>query len=50
MNREAVIVSAVRTAIGKQGGALASVPAHVFGAEVMKEALKRANVEPRNGR
>ena len=42
--REAVIVSAVRTAIGRQGGALASIPAHVFGAEVMKEALKRANV------
>ncbi|MFE4813753.1 thiolase family protein [Peribacillus simplex] len=46
MNRDAVIVSAVRTAIGKQGGALASVPAHAFGAEVMKEAIKRANVEP----
>ncbi|MGE7765465.1 thiolase family protein [Peribacillus sp. NPDC096540] len=44
MNRDAVIVSAVRTAIGKQGGELASVPAHVFGAEVIKEALKRANV------
>lgn len=46
VNREAVIVSAVRTAIGKQGGALATVPAHVFGAEVVKEALKRANVAP----
>ena len=46
VNREAVIVSAVRTAIGKQGGALATVPAHVFGAEVIKEALKRANVAP----
>ncbi|MFJ7677888.1 thiolase family protein [Peribacillus sp. NPDC097198] len=46
MNREAVIVSAVRTAIGKRGGALATVPAHVFGAEVVKEALKRANVAP----
>ena len=44
MDRDAVIVSAVRTAIGKQGGALASVPGHVFGAEVIKEALKRANV------
>ena len=44
MMREAVIVSAVRTAIGRQGGALASVPAHVFGAEVIKEALHRANV------
>lgn len=44
MKRDAVIVSAVRTAIGRQGGALASVPAHVFGAEVIKEALHRANV------
>ncbi|WP_285766986.1 thiolase family protein [Peribacillus sp. SI8-4] len=46
MKRDAVIVSAVRTAIGKQGGALASVPAHKFGAEVVKEAIKRAKVNP----
>ncbi|RBP90676.1 acetyl-CoA C-acetyltransferase [Cytobacillus firmus] len=46
MNRDAVIVSAVRTAIGKQGGALATIPANVFGAEVLKEAIRRANVEP----
>lgn len=46
MNRDAVIVSAVRTAIGRQGGALATVPAHVFGAEVVKEAIRRANVQP----
>ncbi|MCH6263993.1 MULTISPECIES: thiolase family protein [Neobacillus] len=46
MKRDAVIVSAVRTAIGRQGGALASVPAHVFGAEVIKEAVKRANITP----
>lgn len=46
MKRDAVIVSAVRTAIGKQGGALASVPAHVIGAEVIKEAMRRANVTP----
>jgi acetyl-CoA C-acetyltransferase len=45
MERDAVIVSAVRTAIGRQSGALASIPAHVFGAEVIKEALKRANVD-----
>lgn len=44
--RDAVIVSAVRTPIARQGGALASVPAHVFGAEVMKEAVKRAKVDP----
>jgi len=46
MKREAVIVSAVRTAIGKQGGALASVPAHLYGGEVIKEAVKRANINP----
>src|SRR4051812_6976479 len=46
MTREAVIVSAVRTPIGRQGGALATVPAHVFGAEVIKEAVRRANVKP----
>ena len=44
--RDAVIVSAVRTAIAKQGGALATVPAHVFGAEVIKESVKRAKVDP----
>ncbi|KKK37386.1 acetyl-CoA acetyltransferase [Mesobacillus campisalis] len=42
--REAVIVSAVRTPIGRQGGALASLNAHEFGAEVIKEALNRAGV------
>lgn len=46
MNKDPVIVSAIRTAIGRQGGALASVPGHVFGAEVIKEAVKRANIEP----
>ncbi|MBY0096819.1 thiolase family protein [Mesobacillus maritimus] len=46
MKRDAVIVSAVRTAIGRQGSALATVPAHVFGAEVIKEAVKRAKVDP----
>lgn len=44
MNRDAVIVSAVRTAIARQGGALATVPAHVYGAEVIKEALGRINL------
>lgn len=46
MKRDAVIVSAVRTAIGRQGGALAPIPAHIFGAEVIKEAIRRANVRP----
>ena len=48
MKRDAVIVSAVRTAIARQGGSLASVPAHVFGAEVIKEAVKRANIDPKS--
>ncbi|WP_099156872.1 thiolase family protein [Virgibacillus ndiopensis] len=46
MKRDAVIVSAVRTPIGRQGSALASVPAHIFGAEVIKEAIKRLNMDP----
>lgn len=46
MNRDPVIVSAVRTAIGRAGGTLASVPAHVYGAEVVKEAINRAKVKP----
>lgn len=46
MKRDAVIVSAVRTAIGKQGGALASMPAHLYGGEVIKEAIKRVNLDP----
>ncbi|AXI10209.1 acetyl-CoA C-acyltransferase [Oceanobacillus zhaokaii] len=46
MKRDAVIVSAVRTPIARQGGALASIPPHVFGAEVIKEAIKRVGIEP----
>ncbi|MCL6570729.1 MAG: thiolase family protein [Bacillus sp. (in: Bacteria)] len=46
MKRDAVIVSAVRTAIGRQGSALATVPAHVLGAEVIKEAVKRTTIKP----
>lgn len=46
MKRDAVIVSAVRTPIARQGGALATVPAHVYGAEVIKESVKRAKVNP----
>ncbi|MBS7351110.1 MAG: acetyl-CoA C-acetyltransferase [Comamonas sp.] len=39
-----VIVSAVRTAVGKFGGSLAKVTAPELGAVVIKEALQRANV------
>lgn len=44
--QQAVIVSAVRTAIGKFGGALARVPAPELGATVIKEAMARARIEP----
>jgi len=44
--REAVIVSAVRTPVGKCRGALASVPAHILGATVVKEAVLRAKIDP----
>jgi acetyl-CoA C-acetyltransferase len=41
-----VIVSAVRTAIGRYLGALKEVPAYELGALVLNEATKRAEVEP----
>lgn len=44
--REVVIASAVRTAIGKFGGALKDVPAADLGAIVIKEAINRANIKP----
>ena len=40
-----VIVSAVRTAVGKFGGSLAKIPATQLGATVITEALARANVD-----
>jgi acetyl-CoA C-acetyltransferase len=46
MKRDAVIVAAVRTAIARQGGALAQVPAHHLGAAVMKEAIQRTQLKP----
>ena len=41
-----VIVSAVRTAVGKFGGSLAKIPATELGAIVIKEALERAKIDP----
>ncbi|AYD40198.1 acetyl-CoA C-acetyltransferase [Clostridium fermenticellae] len=46
--KEVVIASAVRTAIGKFGGTLKDVSAVDMGAAVIKEALKRANVNSEN--
>lgn len=44
--REAVIVSAVRTPVGKARGSLASVPAWQLGSLAVKEAVKRSGVDP----
>ena len=41
-----VIVSGVRTPIGKFGGSLKDVPAVELGALVIKEAIKRAGIKP----
>ncbi len=38
-------MGAVRTAIGKYGGSLKSVPAHELGALVIREALARAHID-----
>lgn len=43
--RKAVVVGAVRTAVGSFGGALKDVSAVELGAIVIKEALRRAGVE-----
>ena len=46
MSRTIVLAGAVRTAIGKMGGALSNTPAATLGSIVIKEALSRANVSP----
>ncbi|MDO4725038.1 MAG: acetyl-CoA C-acyltransferase, partial [Comamonadaceae bacterium] len=45
MNREVVVVSAVRTAIGTYGGSLKDMPPTALGALVLKESLQRAQLE-----
>jgi acetyl-CoA C-acetyltransferase len=44
--REAVIVSGCRTAIGKFMGSLATTPAPQLGAVVIREAIRRAAIDP----
>ena len=44
--KEIVIASACRTAIGKYGGTLKSVPAVDLGATVVKAAVERAGIKP----
>ena len=46
--REAVILSAVRTPIGKFQGALSNVPAPQLGAIAVKAAVERARIDPRD--
>jgi acetyl-CoA C-acetyltransferase len=45
-NREVVVVSGARTAIGDYGGSLKELPATKLGATAIKEAVARAKVEP----
>jgi acetyl-CoA C-acetyltransferase len=45
-HRKVVVLSAVRTPIGKYGGGLASVPPCDLAATVVREAVSRAGVEP----
>ncbi|MBS1169077.1 MAG: Acetyl-CoA C-acetyltransferase [Proteobacteria bacterium] len=44
--REAVLISSVRTPVGRCRGALAPVPAHVIGAAAVREAVRRVNIDP----
>jgi acetyl-CoA C-acetyltransferase len=44
--REVVILSGVRTAIGDYGGSLKDIPPAELGAKVIKEAVARAKVDP----
>lgn len=44
--RKAVIVSAIRTAIGTFGGAFAGTTATELGAIAVREAIKRAGIQP----
>ena len=46
--REVVILSGVRTAIGDYGASLKDLPPTELAAQVIKEAVKRAKVEPKD--
>ncbi len=43
---DAVIVSSVRTAVGKYGGAFSGMPDYALGAAVVREAVARAGIDP----
>jgi len=44
---EVVVLSAVRSAIGTFGGALADIEPHELAGTVMKEAIARSGVDPK---
>jgi acetyl-CoA C-acetyltransferase len=46
VNKDIVIVSAARTAVGKFGGSLAKISAPELGAIVIREAIERAGLKP----
>jgi len=46
MTDNVVIVAAARTAVGNFGGSLANLPAHIFGAAVIADVIKRAGIKP----
>src|SRR5947207_5254856 len=46
--REVVILSGVRTPIGDYGGSLKDIPPTELGARVIREAVRRANVDPKD--
>jgi len=46
MNKKIVIAGSCRTAIGKMGGTLSTVPAVKLGEVVIREAIKRAGIIP----
>ena len=43
-NREVVVLSAVRTAMGKFGGALKDIPPTELAANVVRESVKRSGI------
>lgn len=45
-NREVVVLSGVRTAIGDYGGALKDLPPSELAGQVVKEAVRRAKIDP----
>ena len=44
--RDVVVLSGVRTAVGKYGGSLKDMPPADLGAAVVREAVSRSGVEP----